>query len=459
VGDQVRIGPPVVEGEVLQTGGEHGCVLEVSIPRQPCFKLNQRFGIKNFAPKTFQNFMTGWYYRVVEEGWIAQGMEMRVTERRNPGWTIKKCQEFVHGEKKFNEEMHELLEMPELGDECKDVFKELFAKQKEEEERARRPPVKFRNFKLAEKTAETKRISRFKFEAVEAGEKIQKIRPGSNVLLKLPNGLQRAYSVIDGDSDSFILGIAKEEASRGGSVYLHDSTHVGDTIEVGPITYNLGDGSMASHHIFIIGGIGITAFLAPIERLKKINCTYEVHNAVRSVEDIAFASNLKPHLGHVKTYDKSKGERLDIEDLLKNRTWNSHVWVCGPQRMIDAVLETGKKLDMPDEEIHYENFKVQAGGDPFTVQIETPDKGCKELKVGEHQSLLEALKEAGFDIGSSCETGSCGTCRIPLRKGKVDHKGTALTEDEKKVEILTCVSRGMGEIVVGLPDADDELLS
>ncbi|KAI2857803.1 hypothetical protein CBS147343_3747 [Aspergillus niger] len=77
IGDRVRIGPP----GSLRPGGRNGCVLEVSLPRQPCFKLNQRFGIKNFAPLTHQEAKTGWYYRVVEEGWIQEGMEIRVIHR------------------------------------------------------------------------------------------------------------------------------------------------------------------------------------------------------------------------------------------------------------------------------------------------------------------------------------------------------------------------------------------
>jgi len=38
IGDLVVVGP---EG-----GGEDGLLLQVSLPRQPCFKLNHRFGCK-----------------------------------------------------------------------------------------------------------------------------------------------------------------------------------------------------------------------------------------------------------------------------------------------------------------------------------------------------------------------------------------------------------------------------
>jgi MOSC domain-containing protein YiiM len=44
IGDVVRV------GEVL---------LQVSLPRQPCFKLNHRFGIKGFAAQTWKKSRTG----------------------------------------------------------------------------------------------------------------------------------------------------------------------------------------------------------------------------------------------------------------------------------------------------------------------------------------------------------------------------------------------------------------
>jgi MOSC domain-containing protein YiiM len=52
-------------GDIIRVGE---ALLQVSLPRQPCFKLNHRFGIKGFAPQTFKKSRTGWYYRVLEEG-------------------------------------------------------------------------------------------------------------------------------------------------------------------------------------------------------------------------------------------------------------------------------------------------------------------------------------------------------------------------------------------------------
>lgn len=84
IGDKIRI------GEVL---------LQVSLPRQPCFKLNHRFGLKGFASQTWKKSRTGWYYRVLEEGWMGVGDEIRLVERPWPRWTIERIQEYLHRDK------------------------------------------------------------------------------------------------------------------------------------------------------------------------------------------------------------------------------------------------------------------------------------------------------------------------------------------------------------------------
>jgi ferredoxin len=58
------------------------------------------------------------------------------------------------------------------------------------------------------------------------------------------------------------------------------------------------------------------------------------------------------------------------------------------------------------------------------------------------------MKIAGLEVASSCETGSCGTCRIVVKEGKILHKRKGLTTREQEKEMLCCVSRGEGHIVV-----------
>jgi len=65
-------------GDQYQVGQ---CVLEVSQPRVPCFKLGLALNNKQ-APKLFtQHFLTGVYFRVITEGSIQIGDELELIKR------------------------------------------------------------------------------------------------------------------------------------------------------------------------------------------------------------------------------------------------------------------------------------------------------------------------------------------------------------------------------------------
>ena len=97
-------------------------------------------------------------------------------------------------------------------------------------------------------------------------------------------------------------------------------------------------------------------------------------------------------------------------------------------------------------DVHYELFKVDASGDPFEVLVK--NREGKLVQVGGEESLLEALRKVFDGVESSCEVGNCGTCRIGVVEGRVEHRGVGLPEGEKEKAMLSCVSRGVGRIVV-----------
>ncbi len=63
-------------------------------------------------------------------------------------------------------------------------------------------------------------------------------------------------------------------------------------------------------------------------------------------------------------------------------------------------------------------------------------------------SILEAMRARGFDAPSSCESGTCGTCRTRLLAGEADHRDLVLMDDEKADQVMLCVSRAKGAQIV-----------
>lgn len=74
-------------GDVYRLGS---ALLQVSQGRQPCWKLNRRFGREDAAATMQGSGRTGWYYRVLEEGAVARGDRFELAERPCPGWPLER---------------------------------------------------------------------------------------------------------------------------------------------------------------------------------------------------------------------------------------------------------------------------------------------------------------------------------------------------------------------------------
>jgi MOSC domain-containing protein YiiM len=74
-------------------------VIQVSQGRQPCWRLNLRFGQPQMARWVQQSGRTGWYYRVVEPGFVAPDDELQLLFRPYPGWTIRRLLRVLYEER------------------------------------------------------------------------------------------------------------------------------------------------------------------------------------------------------------------------------------------------------------------------------------------------------------------------------------------------------------------------
>jgi MOSC domain-containing protein YiiM len=75
----------VAIGDVFRLGS---ALVEVSQGRQPCWKLDQRFGRRDILSGVISSRRSGWYYRVREEGEVAAGDAFELIDRPWPQWTI-----------------------------------------------------------------------------------------------------------------------------------------------------------------------------------------------------------------------------------------------------------------------------------------------------------------------------------------------------------------------------------
>lgn len=97
LGDRFRLGTALVE---------------VSQSRQPCWKLSDRFGVADMARRVQSSGRTGWYYRVLEEGWVGAGDELRLLERPHAAWSLSRVIDLLYRQAPQAEVLVEVLALP-----------------------------------------------------------------------------------------------------------------------------------------------------------------------------------------------------------------------------------------------------------------------------------------------------------------------------------------------------------
>ena len=291
------------------------------------------------------------------------------------------------------------------------------------------------------------RITRFRFEHPE-GRPLPLFSGGAHVMVEMQDGdiLRRnAYSLISDpeDGSGYEIAVQREDKGRGGSLFMHEKARPGDLMRVGLPVNLFALNLTARKHLLIAGGVGITPFIAQTRELQRLGLPYELHYAVRARDELA-ALPLLPEGVHVHV--SAEGSRLDLGAMLSAQPLGTHLYVCASDRMISTVLDTAQSLGWPRDALHSEEFLAPAPGEPFQVFCA---RSHKTLTVGAHESLLEALENAGIAAPWLCRGGACGQCETDVTAcdGTIEHHDHWLEPEERARKIMPCVSRFRGQLL------------
>ncbi|WP_453969958.1 PDR/VanB family oxidoreductase [Amorphus sp. MBR-141] len=279
--------------------------------------------------------------------------------------------------------------------------------------------------------------------AASEGPPLPATTPGAHVDLHLPNGMVRQYSLVSARAEGgiYTLGIKLDPKSRGGSSYIHEHLSAGDALRVGPLRNNFPLTINAAFSVFIAGGIGITPLWAMIEELKVLGAAWRLYYSCRTRNEALFLDRMQHDDRVVLNFDDENGGRyLDIAAITGSAPAGTHFYCCGPTLMLKA-LEIAVS-NVPPAQVHLEYFSAtqstaNAGG--FKVVLA---RSGAEFNVAAGQTILEALREQGFDVTTSCEQGLCGMCETPVLEGEPDHRDEVMTDVEKAAgdRMMICCS-------------------
>jgi phthalate 4,5-dioxygenase reductase subunit len=298
-------------------------------------------------------------------------------------------------------------------------------------------------------------IHAFELRSRNAAVALPAFAPGSHIGMRTPAGHLRKFSLTNDpqERDRYVIAVKRESAGRGGSAGLIDTLRTGDVVECAAPRNDFALAERPTQFIFIAGGIGITPIMSMIRHLKASGrARFKLYYLTRDPAATAFREELTSPAFHgqvVIHHDEGDPARaFDLWPVLERPT-PAHVYCCGPRPLLEAVRDmTGH---WSASAIHFESFvdaaAMHAPEDrPFRVRLA---QSGVTLDVTADQSILDALRAAGFDAPSSCEAGTCGTCRTRLLAGDADHRDLVLAPDERDDSIMICVSRARsGELVI-----------
>jgi phthalate 4,5-dioxygenase reductase component len=284
------------------------------------------------------------------------------------------------------------------------------------------------------------------------GSDLPPFTAGAHVCIRTPAGLPRKYSLCGDPAHrgSYAIAVKYEPCGRGGSASMVQKVRVGENLSVSPPRNDFPLVKSPAGYVLIAGGIGITPIMSMVRHLTATGGRFKLYYCTRRPAHTAFLDELaRPELCGQVTIHHDAGEADKTFDLwpVLERPAGQHVYCCGPRAMMEAVRDmTGH---WPASAVHFEAFSEperQTRSDrPFRVKLARSGR-VVDVSVG--TTILKALRDAGHPVASSCESGTCGTCKTRLLGGTPDHRDLVLAEHERADHVMVCVSRALSDELV-----------
>nr|WP_233885481.1 hybrid-cluster NAD(P)-dependent oxidoreductase [Paraburkholderia flagellata] len=314
--------------------------------------------------------------------------------------------------------------------------------------------------------------------------------PGQFLTLELEidgEPINRCYTISSSPARPHTISITVKRVPGGKvSNWLHDNLRPGISLRVlGPA----GEFTCARHpapkYLFLSAGSGVTPLMSMSRAhhdLAEDRDIVFVHSA-RTPDDIIFARELELIASSRANFRTSfvcerVGARTDwpgvtgflslpLLKLIAPDFMEREIFTCGPAPYMKAVRDLLDEAGFARERYHEESFSFEA----LTAQaderatsppaesdssVETASfkitfaKSRREIQCGPQQTVLDAARQAGVRLASSCSQGMCGTCKVKLVSGQVEmkHSGGIRQREIDQGMALLCCSKPLSDLVV-----------
>ncbi|MEM9580680.1 MAG: PDR/VanB family oxidoreductase, partial [Pseudomonadota bacterium] len=285
----------------------------------------------------------------------------------------------------------------------------------------------------------------YDFTPVDGGD-LPQWQAGAHLDIVVAPEYLRQYSMYGDPADRsrYQIAVLREDAGRGGSKLMHRIFSEGRRIFISrPINhFPLAGG--ARNSILMGGGIGITPMIAMAHELHAKGLDFTLHYSGRSRASMALLDEITsfPWASRVHLHITDEGSRADLGRIIPPYASGHHIYTCGADRYMSAVMAAAETAGYPEEARHLEYFSVPEQPDyvnhPFTLKLA---KSGRELTIPAEKTATDVLQENGISIDVKCSDGICGVCQCGLISGEVEHRDFVLSKAQRETTVILCQSR------------------
>jgi ferredoxin-NADP reductase len=287
-------------------------------------------------------------------------------------------------------------------------------------------------------------VKKYRLVAVDGGD-LPRWTAGAHLDIVVAPEYLRQYSMCGDPADRscYESAVLQEPAGRGGAQLMHRIFEPGRRVFVSkPINHFELDPS-AKMSLLFGGGIGVTPMLAFAHDLHRKGGAFRLMYSASQKSKAAFdgAFDGLAWADRVSRHYSDKGTRLDIARAVPSFEAGMHIYVCGPDAYMSAILEHARSIGYPEVALHAEFFTLPELPERENFPFEIERANGQKISVTSAQSASDALIAAGVPVDVKCADGLCGVCKCTLVSGAVEHRDFVLSAAQRETTMILCQSR------------------
>lgn len=287
-------------------------------------------------------------------------------------------------------------------------------------------------------------ITKYEF-CTSDGSDLPAAAAGAHVDVLIAPEFLRQYSLSGNPADRsrYQIAVLREAEGRGGSKLLSRIFEEGRRVFISRPINHFPLRENASVTYLMGGGIGVTPLIAMAHRLHEIGARFVLHYSCQSRSRAGFLHDLEtvPWAGNVRVHITDEGARCKLAEALPYRE-GAHVYACGPDAYMGAVMSAAAQNGFPDEARHVEYFSVPDQPEFVNHSFNLKLSGSGTIiPVAADQRATDALLEAGIHVDVKCSDGLCGVCKCSVLSGEVEHRDFVLSRADRADAMILCQSR------------------